>query len=277
MKPTLSIVIVNYNTKKLTLDCIDSVVKSKPKVSFEIIIIDNGSSDDSFGQFKKLVAGHWPLTIIENKENLGFAEAVNQGIKAAKGGYVLLLNSDTKVKRGTIDKLVDFAGETPDVGVVGAKLLNADGSIQPSCYNFPSIKNAVLDSWFGKKLLDKFAPKENSPVVVDSIVGAAFLITPKALKEVGPLNERYFMFFEDMDYCRRVKCASLKVYYLPAAEVIHFHGQSGKDIASWDNQWRRLIPSSKIYHGLIKYYIIYLVMWAGQKWQKLTSIGHCEL
>jgi hypothetical protein len=253
----LSIIIVNYNTKKLTLEAVKSIWDSKLKVKFEIIVVDNGSRE------KLAKTAHFRL--IENKENLGFARANNQGIRRARGKYILLLNSDTKVKRGSIDKLVEFARKTLDAGVVGAKILNPDGSTQPSCFNFPSIKNTILNSWFGKKLLDKFAPKENLPVVVDSIVGAAFLVTPQSLERVGMLNEKYFMYFEDFDYCRRVKNAHLKVYYLPSAEVIHYHGQSGKDIASWDNQWRRLIPSSKIYHGLFKHYLIFLIMWSGQK------------
>src|SRR3989344_5123947 len=139
MKIDLSIIIINYNTRELTLACLDSIVRSKPKVRYEIIIVDNGSSDDSVQQLKKLTSGHWPLTVYENKENLGFSKANNQGIKTAKGEYILLLNSDTKVKKDAIDKLVEFARKTPDAGVVGARLFNSDGSIQASCFNFPSV------------------------------------------------------------------------------------------------------------------------------------------
>ena len=264
--PSLSIIIVNFNTERLTLECINSIANSNPRVGYEIIVIDNGSSEKL-----SISNSHLSLKLIKNKENLGFARAVNQGIKIAKGKYILLLNSDTKVKKNAITVLVKFAEETPDAGIIGAKILNSDGSTQSSCFNFPTVKNTILDFWFGRKLLDKFAPGESVPVTVDSIVGAAFLITPKALKEVGPLDVRYFMYFEDMDYCRRVRRASLKVYYLPSAEVVHYHGQSGKDIASWDNQWRRLIPSSKIYHGLLKHYLIFLIMWSGQKWEKFIK------
>jgi GT2 family glycosyltransferase len=266
----LSVIIVNFNTENLTSDCINSVVKSNPGINYEIIIIDNGSEEKSKikEQISKLQSKKQRARLIENKGNLGFAKAVNQGIKAAKGKFILLLNSDTLINRGSINRLVAFAQRTPGAGVVGARLLNPDGSVQPSCYHFPSVKNAIIAYWCdGKNLLDKYAPETIS--LVDAVIGGAFLITPKALSAVGLFDERYFMYFEDLDYCRRVWEKGLTVYYFPEAEVIHYHGASGKNLAKGSNQWRRLIPSSKIYHGLVKYYLIYFIMWSGQKWQKI--------
>lgn len=266
----VSVVIVNYNTKKLTLDCIESVRQEGP--ACEIIVVDNGSKDGSVEEFRKLQKKDSSLVLIENRDNLGFAKANNQGIKVTKGKYILLLNSDTKVKKGAIEKLVKFAEKTPDAGVLSARLLNSDGSLQPSCLFFPTIKNAILAYWFGKKgLFDKFAPKGKEPVEVEASVAAAFLITPKTYKEVGLLDERYFFYFEDIDYCRRVWSKGLKVYYLPEAEVIHYHGASGRHLAEEKNQWRRLIPSSKIYHGLSKHYLLTLILWMGQKWERLLA------
>lgn len=282
----LSIIVVSYNTKKLILDCIRSIENEVSDLKKEIIVVDNGSTDGSVSALKKLrVKGYVlnrtkdakratekliDLKIIENKENLGFSRANNQGIKIAKGKYILLLNSDTKVKKGAIGKLVKFAKKTPDAGVVAARLLNADGSLQGSCFHFPTIKNAILEYWFDKRgLFDKYAPKGKKPVEVEASVGAAFLITPEALKKVGLLDERYFFYMEDIDYCRRVWRAGLKVYYLPEAEVIHYHGASGRHLADEENQWRRLIPSSKIYHGTIKHYLLTFILWTGQKWQRL--------
>lgn len=267
MKPELSIVIVNYNTAKLVLDCITSIEKSKPKTSYEVMVVDNGSKDvNTFSLPPK------NFRLIVNSENLGFAKANNQGIRDARGELILLLNSDTLVKKGTIDNLLEFAKRTPKVGVVGSKLLNKDGSLQPSVFRFPTILNAVRQYWFGKKgLFDKYLPKGKRAVRVDAVVGAAFLITPKALKDVGLFDERYFMYFEDIDYCRRVKRAGLKVFYLPSSAVIHYHGVSGTSIAPRVQQWRRLIPSSKIYHGTLKHYILTIVMWLGQKWQKFSK------
>src|SRR3989344_1425669 len=266
----ISIIIVNFNTKDLVLECVSSIIKSKPKVSFEIIIIDNGSDGGNRIEIQKS-----KYKLIMNKDNLGFARAVNQGIKKKVGKNILLLNSDTVIKKETLDRLVNFASNIKDVGVVGARLLNIDGSTQPSCFRLPTLWRTVAQYWFGDKgLLDKYYPYGINPVQVEAVVGGAFLITPEALKKVGLLDERYFMYFEDLDYCCRVRNAELKVYYLPMAEIVHYHGASGKALVSETNQWRRLIPSSIIYHGLLKHYIIFFITWTGQKWQKLSHYFH---
>lgn len=267
--PKLSIIIVNYNTKNLTLDCIESTRKERSPLESEIIVIDNGSTDGSVEALRKLQKKLSNLTLISNKVNLGFSKANNQGIKRATGKYILLLNSDTKVKRGALVKMVRFAEETDDVGVVGARLLNPDGTLQASCYSFSVVSNAIREYWLGQRgAYQKYKVTGSDPVTCDAIVAAAFLITPAALEKVGVLDERYFMYNEDLDYCRRVWKAGLKVYYLPQAEVVHYHGESGKHLAGEANQWRRLIPSSKIYHGLLKHYLLTAILWSGQKWRK---------
>ena len=256
----LSIIIVNYNTKNFTLAAVKSIVDSKPKTKYEIIIINNGSSEIIKTRKAKVVL---------NKNNVGFTKANNQGIRLAKGGYILLLNSDTEVTKGAIDLLVEFAKSRPDAGVVAPKLLNPDGSVQPSIFRFPTIIRAARQYWVGKKgILDKFAPTTKRPKIVEVAVMAAFLITPKAVKKVGTLDERYFMYFEDFDYCRRIELSSLKVYYLPAAKVYHYHGASGMKLADEANQWRRLIPSSKIYHGLLGHHFFNFFIWSSQKFTK---------
>jgi hypothetical protein len=268
----ISIIIVNYNTKDLTLQCVKSIVYSKSKLKYEIILIDNGSTDGSLTDFRKFKISNSVsrIKIIGNNDNLGFSKANNQGIKSAVGKYILLLNSDTKTKRGALEELVSFANSTPDAGVVGSQLLNIDGSFQPSVFRFPTILRAALQYWFGKKgVLDKYVPTGDKPVEVDAVVGASFLITPKGLQEVGFLDERFFMFYEDLNYCRRVWKEGLKVYYLPKSQVIHYHGASGTKVKDDANQWRRLIPSSKIYHGIMKHYLLNFIIWSGQK---LTSI-----
>jgi GT2 family glycosyltransferase len=259
VRKTLSIIILNYNTRQLTLDCLRSIFEDKTIPSYEIILIDNASTDDSVRQFNQL---KWKnLVLILNKENVGFAKAVNQGIKTANGKYILLLNSDTKVKKGAIKKLVEFAKKNKDAGVVVPRLLNADESIQPSCFNLPSVSRAFNQYILGRKgILDKFYPEVSTPVVVESAVGAAFLITPEAINKVGLFDERYFMYFEDLDYCRRVNKNGLKVYYLPNSQIIHLHGQSGRRLAPKKDQWKRLIPSSKIYHGTLRHYILNFII-----------------
>ena len=272
MTSKLSIVIVNLNTLELTKGCIESIYKNKPKFNFEILITDNGSNDGSVQMIKNFAKKYKNFTAIFNDSNTGYGKANNQGIKKAKGKYILLLNNDTIVYKGSLDKLVEFAEKTPDAGVVGSKLLNMDGTLQNSCFNFPTITNAIKEYFFGHiGLFDKFAPKGDKPVTVDSLVGAVFLITPKAHKLVGNLDERYFAYFEDIDYCRQVWKNGLKVYYLPESVITHYHGATFKKLADESERWKKLIPSSKIYHGLVNHYIIYIIMYTGQKWQKLIG------
>lgn len=259
----VSIVIVNFNTSKLTKGCIKSIKDNPPQGKYEIIVIDNGSDEKlSLDESKN-------LKVIKNDSNFGFSKANNQGIRRASGKYVLLLNSDTEVKPGSIDKLIDFAERKTDAGVVVPRLLNADRSVQASVFRFPTVWLAIRQYWLGEKgLFDKYIPETDT---VDEAVMAAYLITPRCLREVGMLDERYFFFFEDFDYARRVRAAGLKIYYLKDSEVIHYHGQSGKKITNEENQWRRLVPGSKIYHGILNHNLITFVMWTSQKWKKLLN------
>jgi len=266
----VSVIIVSFNTKGLTLEAVDSVYENSSGVNFEVIVVDNNSSDGSVESLRDFAKNYKNFLLIENKDNLGFAKANNQAAKKAKGEYLFLLNSDTKVLPNAIKSLLGFADKTPDAGVVGPQLLNGDGTIQSSCVNFPTVRNAIKEYFLGKKgLFDKYVPKGKNPVIIDALVGAAFLITPTALKKVGLLDERYFFYFEDIDYCRKVKKAGLKVYYYPKVKIIHYHGVSGQKLAPQKDQWRRLIPSSKVYHGLFRHYLLTAVLWLGQKWEQL--------
>ncbi len=275
MEIELSIIIVNLNTKDLTVGCIRSIEKEAKDLSFEVLLTDNGSNDGSVEALKGITKEkYWKdrFTLILNDNNTGYAKANNQGIRRAKGKYILLLNNDTVVHKDALQNLLKFARATPDAGVVGSRLLNIDGTLQMSCYHFPTITNAIKEYWFGKKgLFEKFAPKGNEPITVDSVVGAAFLITPEAKKRVGILDERYFAYFEDIDYCRQTWKKGLKVYYLPDSVITHYHGATFKKLANESERWKKLIPSSKVYHGLIKHYLINAILWLGQKWQKLLS------
>lgn len=271
----LSIVIVNLNTKDLTVGCIRSIEREAKDLSFEVLLTDNGSNDGSVEAFKKIEKEkYWSkrFTLILNDTNTGYAKANNQGARKAKGKYILLLNNDTVVHKDALQNLLKFAKETPNAGVIGSRLLNIDGSLQMSCYHFPTIINAIKEYWLGQKgLFEKFAPKGDEPVTVDSVVGASFLMTPGAVKKIGFLDERYFAYFEDIDYCRQTWKNGLKVYYLPSSVIMHYHGATFKKLANESERWKKLIPSSKIYNGLFKYYIINAILWLGQKWQKLIS------
>lgn len=260
---TLSIIIVSYNTKELLKKCL----RSLEKVKAEIIVVDNNSEDGSSDLIKK----DFPeVKVISNKENFGFAKANNQALRQAQGEFILLLNSDTVVKPKALEELVEFAKQHPEAGVIGARLLNPDGSVQPSVFHLPTIKGAVLEYWLKQKgTFEKYFPVDNDPREVEAVVGAAMLIPKTVIEKVGLLDERYFMYFEDLDYCRRVKHTGFKVYYLPQAEIIHQHGASGKTIGNQTNRW--LIESSKIYHGNFRYSMITFIIWSGQKLKKICG------
>jgi GT2 family glycosyltransferase len=259
----LSIIIVNFNTKEFLKKCLESIYQYIDISTYEIIVVDNGSIDGS----AKMVKEEFPkVKLIENSKNLGFAKAVNQGIRKAKGEYIFLLNPDTEIKRGTLKKLIEFAGKNPDAGVIGAKLLNPNSSIQSSVYHFPTIWRAIKEFWFGQRgAYEKYAPAGMEPVEVDAVTGAAMLIPRKTIEKIGLFDERYFMYFEDLDYCRRVKKAGLKVYYLPEARIIHHHGKSGLSV----HVYSYLVSSSKIYNGIIKYYLLTFIIWLGQKFRNI--------
>ncbi|TSC88955.1 MAG: glycosyl transferase family 2 protein [Microgenomates group bacterium Gr01-1014_5] len=259
LKVEVSVIIVNYNTGNFLKKCVDSIVKSTNNLRnpvCEIIIVDNASNDQSAnfkGSFK----------LIKNADNPGFSRANNQAIKISQGNYILLLNPDTEIKGGTVSKLLQFAKIHKNAGVVVPKLLNSDGTVQDSVMPLPTLYRAISEFWFNKKIYSRYVPRVVLPTVIESAIMAAFLITPQTLQKVGLLDERYFMYFEDLDYCRRVKKTDLEVYYLPTALVVHHQGVSGKSVAG--EQWRRLIPGSKIYHGLFGHWLINFVIWISQK------------
>ena len=193
----------------------------------EIIVVDNGSQDGSGREVEKA----FPFVyLVSNEKNLGFAKAVNQGLQKASGRYALLLNPDTQVKDGAIERLVSFMDARPDVGVAGAQLLNSDGSKQNSIANFPSLATELLNKSLLRWLSpNRFPGKEKSyagPIEVDSVIGACMMVRWDALNRVGLLDEDYFLFLEETDCCYRMKKAGWKIYHVPQAEVYHFQGKS---------------------------------------------------
>jgi hypothetical protein len=286
MKIRLSIIIVNFNTKQLLERCLQSIQSSTlpcrqaginhQSLIIEVIVVDNGSTDKSVEEIKKWwsttrirsTTGITSLKIIENKENLGFAKAVNQSLRQVQGEYILLLNSDIIVKPKAIEKMVEFAKKHQEAGVISGRLLNPNGSIQGSCYQLPTLSRIIKEFWFkGPSVLSKYAPSGKKLIEVEAVTGAVFLIPRKVKELVGFFDERYFMYFEDLDYCRRVGQSGFKIYYLPTAEFIHAHGASGRNLSGQTQKW--LVKSSQIYHGCLKYYLLSLIIWTGQKCQKI--------
>jgi GT2 family glycosyltransferase len=225
----VSIIIVSWNTKEFLLSCMKLVFEKEQGISGEIIVVDNGSRDGSASEVKRVFPS---IHLIENEKNLGFAKAVNQGLQKASGRYILLLNPDTRVKHGAIKQLLSFMDSHFETGVAGAQLLNSDGSKQNSIANFPSLATELLNKRFLRWLFPKrFPGKERNysePVEVDSVIGACMMVRREALDQVGFLDEDYFLFLEETDWCFRMKRAGWKIYHVPQAEVYHFQGKSAE-------------------------------------------------
>jgi GT2 family glycosyltransferase len=225
----LSIIIVNWDTKNYLLSCLKSISEREEEISREVIVVDNGSQDGSVGEVKKVFPS---VHLIENQRNLGFAKAVNQGLQKASGKYELLLNSDTQAKPGAIERLLSFMDAHPKAGISGAQLLNSNGSKQNSIANFPSLATELLN----KNLLRWLSPRRfpgkgriySEPIDVDSVIGACMMVRRDAWGQVGLLDEDYFLFLEETDWCYRMKKVGWKIYHVPDAEVFHFQGKSAE-------------------------------------------------
>ena len=250
----LSIIIVNWNTKQLLLDCLGSIFKNTKDLNYEIIVVDNGSTDGSVEEIQnlksKIQSYNAKFKIIKNKQNLGFAKANNQGIKIAKGKYILLLNSDTKIVDNALKRLVDFAKTKQNWGVLGPRLLNKDGSLQPSVGRFFTLPWAILWLATGDRFLYSSPAKG---VEVDWVMGAAFLVNREAIEKAGLLDENFFMYMEEMEWCWRIKKAGLQIWFYPGVKIYHLARGSSPEGRGRAILW--------IYQGLIYFYQKHFAPW----------------
>lgn len=261
----LSIIIVTYNSENQVGQLLDSIKKEQKSISLEVVVVDNNSSDKS----PSIVSNHRVVSsFIQMKSNLGFSIAVNQGIKKTNGNYILLLNPDTIVLRGALERLLDFAKDTSPLGAVAPRLLNLNREPQASVFKFPTISNAIRH-YFGncRECFGKYLPS-NKIQKVDVAVMAAFLIPKSTIEEIGGLNEKFFLYYEDIEFCRRLQSAKLPVYYLPAAKIKHIHGASGHFKTHLHSP---LLTSARLYHGVLYSNILNLVLYFGQKWQVILK------
>lgn len=224
----ISIVIVNWNARRHLCDCLSSIMKqSRSGVSLEVIVVDNASTDDSAPAVRRMFPD---LKLIENTENVGFARANNQGIQLAQGEFVLLLNPDTIVLDNSLMTLLQVMRSNPQIGIVGPRLVNQDGSIQPSVMKFPSLSTTMMG--FMRRRLrggSKILPPEGADVCyVACVSGACLMVRRVAFGDVGLLDESYLMYGEDLDFCYRVSRAGWNVAYTPVASIVHLGGQSTK-------------------------------------------------
>lgn len=231
----LSILIVNYNTCQLTTDCLRSVYASETVYEYEVIVIDNHSSDGSLESIRE----EFPhVTLIANTENTGFAKANNQGMAAAKGRYVLLLNSDTVVQKDTLQTMIAFMDEHPKVGASGCKVVLPDGSLDKACKRGFPTPSASFYYAFGFSKLFPDKPKFNQYQLghldpdqeypVDCLVGAFMLVRRETIEQIGGLDETFFMYGEDIDWCYRIKQAGWDIHYYPKTRIVHYKGGSAR-------------------------------------------------
>jgi len=224
----LSVIIVSWNTKKLVLDCLESLQSNPARCSTEIILVDNASSDDTAESVRKLYPS---VKVIQNRENLGFAKANNIGMEISSGEYVALINSDVVVPLGCLEKMIEYMKQHPDTGMLGPKMILRDGTIGQSCYRFPTVWswfcNALaLDSLFkGARAFGDFEMASfpyDSIEDVDVLTGWFWMVRRKALDRVGDLDDRFFMYGEDIDWAKRFHEDGWRVTFYPVAHAIHY-------------------------------------------------------
>ena len=226
----ISIIVVSWNCWTYLDNCLKALLDQVTRCATRIVVVDNGSTD---GTPALLKARYPSVTLIENRENLGFAAANNQGLRIFRSHYVILLNPDTVVHQGAIDTLFTFLQEHRDAWAVGPALLNGDGTRQESGVRFPSTWNILCETFF----LDRLFPKSrifgrhkelfedtSKPRAVDYVQGACLMVLCEAIEKVGALDEQFFMYFEETDWCYRMTQAGGRVYCCPDAKVVHYGG-----------------------------------------------------
>lgn len=238
----LSIVIVSWNTKDLLKECLESIVKNTTATSYEIYVVDNNSSDETCA----MVSSEFPnVKLIENKYNAGFAKANNQAVELSDSKYILLLNPDTIVLPNAIDRMLKYIKANSNVGIVGCKLLNPDKTLQDSCRRFPTIKTYAsillrlhivmpnlkcLKSYFMKDM------DYNIHNEVDQVMGAALMYRTDVIAKKSYLDSDYWIWFEEVDFCYKVKKNGYKTVYIPDAEIIHYKAQSFNQLYKVEQQ-----------------------------------------
>jgi len=255
--PKVSIIIVNWNTRALLQDCLRSII-AETRSSYEIIVVDNASSDGS----ARIVAEEFPdVVLLANSENRGFAAANNQGLQVARGENVLLLNPDTIVLDGAVDTMLDWLSRHPDVGCVGCQVLEGPGIIQRTCFADPNAINLAIVE-LGLMKLARWIPALGHPWYVGwnrktervvDVVSGMFMLVPRAvLEKVGRLDEAFFIYAEEADWCRRIRRAGWICVFAPVAQIVHLDGGSKSTAQIRSRMYVQMQKSHLIYvrkHG----------------------------
>lgn len=267
----LSIIIVTHNSRVPVERCLESLDRHPPRCSVETIIVDNASCDGT----TEMIARRFPrVRLVANPDNRGYSRGVNQGIRLAAGAGFLVLNPDIVMREGSIDRLVEFMARTPDAGIMGAKLVYPDGTLQYSCRSFYTVSALILRRTFLGKLFPRArALREHlmlgydhaTPRAVDWIIGACMLVRREALEKVGAMDERFFLYFEDIDWCYRMKNQGWSVYYVPDAVMVHTYQRASAksmlhkpflihllSLLRYYEKWNRLFYSARRHRGALK-------------------------
>lgn len=229
--PEVSVIVLNWNTRDLLAECLNTILQNAQGFELEIIVVDNASTDGSQAMLQRSFP---QVRLLANPTNVGFAKANNQGMATSKGRYMLLLNSDAFLQPGALQALVSLAEVKPQAGLVGAQLLNPDGSFQASHTFFPTLwREFLILSGLGRALFGHWYPSHGpeeakGPQFVDYVEGACLLVRREAFETVGGLDEDYFMYAEEVDWCYALRARGWQVWYQPAARVIHLGGGSSR-------------------------------------------------
>jgi len=222
----LSVAIVSYNTRELLKQCLDALFDAAGELTLDVIVVDNGSTDGS----QEMLEEHQPaVRLLANAHNIGFAAANNLALNHATAPVVLLLNSDAFITTEAIRQALGLMTDHPQIGIIGTRLLNTDGTIQAEAGAFPTFIDDVMVSVGLDRLVTRRTPAQCRPGPVDWVQGACMFIRMATVREIGGLDERFFMYSEEVDWCRRCWQAGWEVWYLPSAAIVHIGGASSRN------------------------------------------------
>jgi len=265
----LTVIILSFNTKDLLKDCLISIFDKKWKHKIKVMVVDNNSSDESVNMVRK----NFPqVNIIESDDNLGFAGGNNLGLRKVKSRYALLLNSDTEVKEGALDNLIDFM-ETSDYGIASCKLIDGEGKFQSNAGELPSFLPMFFWLSGTDDILGKISPINsyqerkigyyNKDREVGWVSGTAMIIKDIVLKKIGFLDENIFMYGEDVEYCLRANKAGIKIGYTNQAEIIHLGGKSTNQpkFNQWKGEFKGLLYVYNKYYGFLASFLLRMMIY----------------
>lgn len=247
----LAVIIVSYNTREMLRACLHSLPAATQGLAYTVFVVDNASVDGS----AEMVGREFPeVDLTASPVNLGFARGNNLALTRADARYVLLLNPDTEPEPGSLRRLVEFMDAHPEAGACGPKLLNSDGTIQPNGAKFPTLLREFLGVTGLRRLAMSLYERkmgygrEDFDVLceVDQVSGACLLVRSEVVRQVGPLDERFFMYYEEIEWCRRIKQAGWKVYYVPESRVVHHWMGSARQLSK--QMTAQLFKSQLLYY-----------------------------